>query len=391
MASLLKRNGVYYAQVSIGGKTRRQSLRTDSKQVAKEKIRQIESRLAQGDDNPLPTRTAIGDIVAQYVRHIRSMKTAKSAATDIAYLRQLFGECCPEVANSARRIAASASETHRRARSRRTNVHPLQADCFERLTTAQITDWIAQVVRVRGLAPKTANRYREILTRLFNWAISEGRIRPPSGGNPAARVHRYHERAPEIRFLSLAQIDEQLTALEHDRQLQTLVALYIYAGLRREEVLWLTSADIDLHTNPPMIRVRAKTIDGEHWQPKTKRNRAVPISSTLLPYLVRYRPVETCGRWFFPSPRGCRWDPDNFSHRLSATQRKAGLRWACLDYRHTFGSHLAQRGISLHKIATLMGNSPEICRRHYAALVPEAMAGDVEFGLPGSRSFVNQA
>ena len=26
-----------------------------------------------------------------------------------------------------------------------------------------------------------------------------------------------------------------------------------------------------------MIRVRAKTIDGEYWQPETKRNRAVPI------------------------------------------------------------------------------------------------------------------
>jgi hypothetical protein len=50
-----------------------------------------------------------------------------------------------------------------------------------------------------------------------------------------------------------------------------------------------------------------------------------------------------------------------------------------LDYRHTFGSHLAQKGESLYKIATLMGNSPEICRRHYAALVPEAMHDVVEF------------
>ena len=37
------------------------------------------------------------------------------------------------------------------------------------------------------------------------------------------------------------------------------------------------------------------------------------------------------------------------------------------------------KGVSLYKIATLMGNSPEICRRHYAALVPEAMGDAVEF------------
>jgi hypothetical protein len=37
---------------------------------------------------------------------------------------------------------------------------------------------------------------------------------------------------------------------------------------------------------------------------------------------------------------------------------------------------------SLYKIATLMGNSPEICRRHYAALVPNELTGSVESGQP---------
>lgn len=38
------------------------------------------------------------------------------------------------------------------------------------------------------------------------------------------------------------------------------------------------------------------------------------------------------------------------------------------------------KGESLYKISTLMGNSPEICRRHYAALIPEELADSVEFG-----------
>jgi len=42
----------------------------------------------------------------------------------------------------------------------------------------------------------------------------------------------------------------------------------------------------------------------------------------------------------------------------------------------------AMRRESLYKIATLMGNSPEICRRHYAALVPNELTGSVEFGQP---------
>ena len=56
-----------------------------------------------------------------------------------------------------------------------------------------------------------------------------------------------------------------------------------------------------------------------------------------------------------------------------------GLKWSCLDYRHTFGSQLAMKGESLYKISMLLGNSPEICRKHYAALIPENMAGSVEF------------
>jgi hypothetical protein len=74
-----------------------------------------------------------------------------------------------------------------------------------------------------------------------------------------------------------------------------------------------------------------------------------------------------------------RWDPDNFSQRLREINRENGLVWSCLDYRHTFGSQLAVKGESLYKISELMGNSPEICRRHYAALVPEQMRDTVEF------------
>jgi len=59
------------------------------------------------------------------------------------------------------------------------------------------------------------------------------------------------------------------------------------------------------------------------------------------------------------------------------------LDWSCLDFRHTFGSHLAQKGESLYKISALMGNSPEICRKHYAALIPEKMSDVVEFRQNG--------
>jgi len=105
----------------------------------------------------------------------------------------------------------------------------------------------------------------------------------------------------------------------------------------------------------------------------------VPISSQLQEILANYSPQRT-SQWFFPSPRGRRWDPDNFSERIRKINQTCGLEWSCLDFRHTFGSQLAQKGESLYKIAELMGNSPGICRKHYAALMPEKMHDTVEFG-----------
>ena len=130
-----------------------------------------------------------------------------------------------------------------------------------------------------------------------------------------------------------------------------------------------------------LIQVRAKTVNGDSWQPKTRTNRPVPIRTGLRAYLDASTPRPPIGWWYFPSPKGTRWDEDNFSADLRAANSRAGLVWTCLDFRHTFGSHLAQKGVSLYKISQLMGNSPDICRRHYAMLVPEAMTQDVAFGL----------
>ena len=53
---------------------------------------------------------------------------------------------------------------------------------------------------------------------------------------------------------------------------------------------------------------------------------------------------------------------------------------------HAVGCPVDQRGKplcrtrhNLYKISTLIGNSPEICRYHYATLIPEAVIQSVEF------------
>ncbi|MCE5340157.1 MAG: tyrosine-type recombinase/integrase [Planctomycetaceae bacterium] len=253
----------------------------------------------------------------------------------------------------------------------------VKAEFLEDIGPEAINNFISKRIELNNWSPKSANLLRQILHKLFAYAIKHHgfRSRDRRYPNPVTYVERYREPATVIRFLSLKQIDEQLKVLEKFPVMHALCATYIYAGLRREEALWLTKEDILLDKR--LIKVQAKTIDGKFWQPKTKSNRVVPISSALYEILQSYK--SSGSKWFFHSPEGKQWNPDNFSNDLREINKKNNLEWSCLDFRHTFGSHLAQKGESLYKISKLMGNSPEICRKHYAALIPEEMADVVEF------------
>ena len=374
MASLRKRGKQYYASYYVGGKEHRRSLETKSYQVAKERLRNLEASLARGTfDDDLPTKTPVDDIVGAFAVHLKHSRTRNGVVVDLWYLRSIFGPVCPLL-----QWTYSTSKLHKGPF--------IKTRYLEEIRTADISAFIGRKVQDGNIGPKTANRYRELLMRLFAWAMDQRGVRVPGGANPARKVERYREPAPKIRFLTLEQIDQQLKILEETPLLQTMVAVYIYAGLRREEALWLTTNDVDLNAGRHgVIRLHAKSVLGEFWEPKTKVNRAVPISSMLRSYLERYVPAPSAGHWYFPSPKGQRWNPDNFGSALRNANRAADLAWSCLDFRHTFGSQLAMKGESLYKISTLMGNSPEICRRHYAALMPEALVDSVEFGVEAEK------
>jgi integrase len=96
-----------------------------------------------------------------------------------------------------------------------------------------------------------------------------------------------------------------------------------------------------------MIRGMAKTVDDKPWEPKTKVNRVVPISSKLKIYLEKYPIPGVEGKWYFSTPNGKHWDPDNLSHYLRKANEEAGLESNSLDFRHTFGSQLAMKGETL--------------------------------------------
>jgi hypothetical protein len=185
MASILKRGKTFYVQYYVGNRQRRVSLHTTSLQIAKEKVRQIESAQVRGTDIPLPTRTPLVQMVKAYIQQLNTVKTPRNVRRDIHYLRSTFGSICPEMELKNKKISQKGIK-----RPGKDYVPPIEVNFFEQITTFDIANFIASQVRSKGLAPKTANRYREILTRLYNWAMEQYGIRMPENRNPAAKVER---------------------------------------------------------------------------------------------------------------------------------------------------------------------------------------------------------
>ena len=272
--------------------------------VARDKKHKIEYELAIGDLDqasslPLPT------VLGAFCKHLQATRTYKSYKNDFSRLRTFFGPVCealkplPPGPRSGRTKVKPWPDKYAHAHVKVKLLEDLSPELINRFLSARIEHdgWSS--------ASCSRNLMRQVIHRLFSYAIKHYgfRSRDRRFPNPAAAVERRREPAPEIRFLSQRQIAEQLEALKHHPVIHAIVATLIYAGPRREETRWLTHEDVDFEAR--MIRVRAKTIGRETWQPKTKRNRTVPISDVLLKILRAYQPPAVAP-WFFPSPSGKR-------------------------------------------------------------------------------------
>jgi integrase len=350
-------------QYRVDGRRVRESLKTDNRKVAEELRLRREFELMQqrlgvvapsvaeaaavAPAPPAEPAATLAEVRAEYEQWSKAHKRDHTIACDRGRLDAFFATV-PGKALAEIRTADA-----------------------ERLLTQEAT---------KGRRPATLLRHREILHAFWRWAVRQGHVER----NIVSDIPRPRLPEHDPTFLGLDQVEELLKGVEPLR-IGALVATAVLTGLRREELCWLCWDDLDLDAPTPMLRVRAKTIAGESWQTKTKRDRKVPVSKRLAKVLLAYRDAmpKRRGLWLFASPDGCRWDRDNLSREFRAVMKRLKLAWTFLDLRHTFGSHLARNGVSLLKIAKLMGNSPAIASKHYINLVPEEMASDVEFTPAG--------
>ncbi|MEI8196325.1 MAG: hypothetical protein WCI73_10485, partial [Phycisphaerae bacterium] len=239
MASLYKRRKQYWVSYYSGSQHLQKSLHTNNERIARAKVKQLEYDMSLGDLRQV-TKLPLVKVLEAYCLHLKGIRTYKSWKNDLSRLRVLFGPLC-ELLEIRPPGSANAKHQGRPMADRYAGRH-LQAELLEDLVPELINRFFSARVQEDGWLPKTSNNYRQVLHQLFVFATKNFGFCPRDRRypNPAISVDRRKEPAPEIRFLSLEQIDEQLRALESKPVLRVMVAVCIYAGLRREEMTWLT-------------------------------------------------------------------------------------------------------------------------------------------------------
>ncbi len=123
--------------------------------------------------------------------------------------------------------------------------------------------------------------------------------------------------------------------------------LIYLCGLRVSEAARMTPADIDWERR--LVWVRAG---------KGGKDRSIPLSAKMLAALRAYRHYFPCDEWLFPGKNGTSVSIGTLQRALRAAVRQSGMEKHASVHtlRHSFATHLLERGVDLRVIQELLGH-----------------------------------
>lgn len=198
--------------------------------------------------------------------------------------------------------------------------------------------------------------------------------------NPFTADQCVRPRKPKGRQAYLTSEELSITiqaAAASGRDVELLVALGLYAGLRKGETLALRWRDIDWDRRGQGGEAMGCLYvwESDAFAVKTSSsNRAIPLHPTLRATLNRHRPPHGGQNELIVRPGatttladGYRWNTRRAFERIS---KAVGRRVTPHMLRHTFASQLAQRGVRLEMIGKWLGHSSVTTTEIYAHLCP---------------------
>ncbi len=205
-----------------------------------------------------------------------------------------------------------------------------------------------------GLAPRTVARLVACVRGFYRFLVRDGQIQI----DPAGDLHAPRAWPALPKFLSIEDvnrlIDQPDVATPLGMRDRALIELLYATGMRVSELVSVRPADLNLQAG-------YLTCLG-----KGSKERLVPMGSPAVDWIRRYiregRPPLVRGRaceWLFVNARGTQLGRVGFWKILKKYALQAGLPHDLSPHviRHSFATHLLERGADLRSIQSLLGHA----------------------------------
>jgi|GEM_PF-636083 len=360
--NLHQKNGRYYAVFYDPDQRparRWVTLRTARKDVARQKLVQLEREHALGQFDPW-THAApeAGVTVAEAARRFIRSRASKSAKTVRNYTSVLN--------RFARSLPADLAIT---------SVQPRHIDSF---------------VRKPGLADASRASYFRHLRAFFAWATTARLLKH----NPLLRVEAPKVGRKEARFLTPSEVERVVVAIKTDVDrkrrgapspdrywLADVVEFAVGTGLRLGEIVALRWTDVDLDHGFLTVRSRKEA------RTKSGHDRRVPLVAGARAVVERrysnvrkHSGVLDTERTVFEGKRGGRLDSSFVSKAFKSAARAAKLSEEIHFHslRHSAASWMVMRGVPLAVVQAVLGHADISVTMRYSHLAPGAMQAEME-------------
>ncbi len=277
--------------------------------------------------------------IQRRLRADRARELVEAWLDDLKGVRRLS----PHTLASYRRdLAALTAHANRRGKG----LEQFRRQDLEAFVRERMTD---------GLAPRSVARAVATIRGFYRFLVADGRINE----NPAEDLRAPRSWPALPSALSTQAIDtlisEPDTSSAAGLRDRALIELLYATGLRVSELISLRPGDLSLQHG-------YLTCLG-----KGNKERLVPMGAPAVEWVTRYlneaRPILLKGRtspWLFVNARGGgRLSRVGFWKKLKQYGRRAGLPRDLSPHvlRHSFATHLLERGADLRSIQTLLGHA----------------------------------
>ena len=209
---------------------------------------------------------------------------------------------------------------------------------IDKLSKSEIQEYLFDQIE-KGLSPSLQNQYINAIKFYYEKVL--GRKKEIYD---LPRPRREHKLPTVLSEEEIILILNQVSNLKH----KSILYLIYSSGIRVSELVNLKITDIDSNRNLILIR-----------NSKGKKDRTTLLSQALLEllrkYYLKYKPKD----YLFEGQKGGKYSTRSVQNILKMALSKSGIKKHATVHtlRHSFATHLLERGTDLRYIQELLGHS----------------------------------